>query len=190
MACNTAHAFLPDLRAAVQLPILDVIREVVRELVGKVGENARVGLLATSGTLQARIYEETAKSWAGGLSWVSLPDLDEGDRLQEELVMQSVYGKGGGARGGVKAGFRADPDTGQPYSERIRRASDHLIDAGADVIVLGCTEIPLALEGAPPLSVPTLDPMEVAAETALQIATGDRDLPPIQPESHPVSFER
>jgi len=187
MACNTAHAFLPELRAGVQLPILDVVREVARELVRKGGDEACVGLLATSGTLQAGVYQETAKCWAAGLSWISLEDLDGGGRLQEELVMQSVYGKDGGIRGGLKAGYRTDPNTGQPYADRIRLASDHLIEAGADIVVLGCTEIPLALEGGPPLRVPTLDSMEVAAEAALRIAAGDVDLPSVPQDSHSLS---
>jgi aspartate racemase len=186
MACNTAHAFLPELQTGVQLPILDVVREVARELVRKGGNQARVGLLATSGTLRAGIYQETARSWAAGLSWISLQDLDGGDRLQEELVMQSVYGKVGGSRGGLKAGYRTDPNTGQPYADQIRLASDYLLEAGADIVVLGCTEIPLALEGEPPLSVPTLDPMEVAAEAALRIAAGDVELPSVHRDSHPV----
>ena len=179
MACNTAHAFLPALRAEVRLPILDVVREVVAELVREAGNDACVGLLATTGTLLSCVYPETARSSGAGLSWVSLRDLPGGDLLQQELVMQPVYGKVAGTRGGVKAGYLKDPETGRPYADQIRLASEHLIRAGATVIVLGCTEIPLALhdDNREPLSVPLVDPMKVAAKAALRIAGGEVDLP-------------
>lgn len=186
MACNTAHAFLPELRAEARLPILDVVGQVTKELSDRCGRDACVGLLATSGTLRSRVYPQTAAQWAPGLSWLSLTDLDGGQRLQDELVMRTVYGKPGVVRSGIKAGLRADPETGQPYSEPIRQAAARLVDAGADVIVLGCTEIPLALEGSPPLAVPTLDPMEVAADASLRIAAGVQDLPPVEPVSTAV----
>ena len=51
--CNTAHLFLPALREQVSIPILDMIRATARA-VTRAHPLARVGILATNGTLASR----------------------------------------------------------------------------------------------------------------------------------------
>ena len=56
--CNTAHAFLADVRAAVSVPVIDMIGETALRAVEIFGEKVTVGLLATDGTLRTRLYHE------------------------------------------------------------------------------------------------------------------------------------
>lgn len=56
MPCNTAHAYAPDIRAAVTVPFLDMIAETVGALVAKHGAGARIGMLASPAARKARVF--------------------------------------------------------------------------------------------------------------------------------------
>jgi aspartate racemase len=106
-----------------------------------------VGLLATTGTIDSGLYADAAR--AAGIALL-VPD----DEIQEQFVMEAVYGCDGIKTGGDRA---------RPRSA-LTRAADHLIGRGAMAIIAGCTEIPLAIRDAP-LAVPLVDPTRVLAES-------------------------
>ncbi|HTQ80429.1 MAG TPA: aspartate/glutamate racemase family protein, partial [Thermoanaerobaculia bacterium] len=80
LACITAHAFLAELRREVSLPILDVIAATLDQAVKLRGERARIGLLATTGTLKSGLFAEAARRAAPGVTLLTLPDLPDGIR--------------------------------------------------------------------------------------------------------------
>ena len=55
------------------------------------------------------------------------------------------------------------------------RVMEHLVEKGAEGIILGCTEIPL-LVGANDISVPIFDTTNIHAETAVEIALGEKKI--------------
>jgi aspartate racemase len=180
IACITAHAFLHEVGPQVRLPILDVVAATLEEAVRRHGERARIGLLATTGTLRCDLFARTARRMAPGLELLSLSDLADGWALQEELVMAAVYGPlAAGTRlgGGVKSGLDRDPRTGALHRDTLARAAARLADAGATAIIAGCTEISLAFGASPVAGLPLLDPMQIAARAAIGIARGDLPLP-------------
>lgn len=176
VACNTSHWFLAGLRHLVSLPILDLV-EVTAAAVAAAYPGVRVGLLATTGTLVTRLYHGVLEQH--GLTPVSLLDLPGGAELQRDLVMCAVYGPWDGQRhagGGIK--------TLGPIAEHTRQltaAGSLLITrANVEVLVLGCTEISLAIRDKTLAGVPCIDPLSVVAEMAIRIAYG---LPPAGPSS-------
>ena len=60
--CNTAHAFVPFLERHIKVPFINMQRVTMEEIQRKLGKDARIGLLATSGTIQTGIYAEKAKA--------------------------------------------------------------------------------------------------------------------------------
>ena len=181
--CNTAHAFVPRLRREVSLPILDMVAETLSFVHESFGAGARVGLLASSGTLASGIYHQAARL-AGRIRILSPFDLGDGNvsgkEIQERFVMGAIFGRPEGEDdlcGGIKSGAHRDGKVlariRSELSEVIRRLRDH----GADAIILGCTELPLALGREPIHGLPSIDPLEVAASAAIDIAAGDRPLP-------------
>ncbi|MEM6456035.1 MAG: amino acid racemase [Acidobacteriota bacterium] len=176
VACQTVHAFLDAARAQVRIPILDLVHATVRHLADVHGADARIGLLATTGTLRARLYPKASADVAPGLTWRSLPDLPDGDALQQDLVMRPIYGADG--RGGLKAGRDADAHDGRRHADRLGEAADRLLDDGCQAVVLGCTEIPLALDVRAAEDARLVDPLQIAAARCLAIAAGDAPLPP------------
>ena len=180
IACNTAHAFFDALVELEVLPLLDLVGETVAASL-RSGDVETLGVLATTGTLRAEIYEKSAARLAPALRVVSLLDLPEGEALQEALVMDSIYGRLENDRrgGGIKAGYTADPASGRPYSEALGEAAGRLRAAGAQRVVCGCTEISLVLTEEDS-GIPLLDPMDIAVREMLRIARGERDLPALR----------
>ena len=119
--CNTAVVWVEQMRAAVDIEVLDTVDETVAEAMRLVPGLERLGLLATDGTISAGTYARSAER--AGLDLV-LPD----DDVQRE-VMSVIYD-------GVKAG-RPVP------RERFDALVAHLMDKGAQGVALGCAELSL-----------------------------------------------
>jgi aspartate racemase len=180
IACITAHAFLDEVRREVRLPILDLVAATLTEAIATGGERGRIGLLATTGTLESGLFRDAARRVAPGLELLSLLDLSGGRTLQEELVMRPIYGPLEGERrlaGGIKSGGEGDPRTGAPHRQSLARAVEALAGAGAAAVITGCTEIALILGTDPVAGLPLLDPLAIAARNAIGIARGELPLP-------------
>lgn len=168
--CNTAHAFIDALRAQASIPILDMIDATLQRVHTMVDGPATIGLLATTGTCTAGIYHDRVAR-IPGLTMISPLDLPGGEQWQEQLVMTPIYGPqrdGARAGGGIKAGVCTEAIRGA-----LQNAVELLAQAGAALVICGCTEIPLGLGRDPYKGTPLLDPMEVLAERALALAFGD-----------------
>lgn len=125
MPCNGAHAFRSGvLDAAGDVPFLDLIETTVAATRARLPEVATVGLLATDGTLAARLYDDGYA--AAGVRALAPNPADQA------LVMEAIYA--------VKRG-RADAAT----AATVRAVAERLVAAGAEAIAAACTEIPLVL---------------------------------------------
>lgn len=130
--CNTAHAFVPYLERHLEIPFINIQQTTMDEIKAKFGVKARVGLLATAGTVQTGIYSKKAE--AMGIAMFA-PDAEN-----EKLVMNAIYGPQG-----AKAGF-----TDGICREELLQAAEHLVKAHeCNVLILGCTELPLILDEGP-----------------------------------------
>lgn len=178
IACITAHVFLDEVAPQAGLPILDIVATTLEEAARRHGERARIGLLATTGTLRSGLFARTADRVAPGLTIISLEDLASGWELQEEIVMTTIYGPiAAGKRlgGGLKSGSEKDPRTGALYRNTLARGAALLGEAGAISVIAGCSEISLSLS-TPVSRVPLLDPMVIAARAAVSMARGETAL--------------
>ncbi|CAB3681902.1 cysteate racemase [Paraburkholderia rhynchosiae] len=156
--CNTAHAFVERIQPYLGIPIVNMLTVTVRYLRETFPSLHSVGVLATSGTIQSGVYERALASQG-------LQQVVPGPALQAR-VMDAIYGEEG-----VKAGFA----TGHCQSD-IAAAIDGLISKGVEVVILGCTELPLLLPqahfiGSSGVSVRLVDPTEVLARQCVAYAT-------------------
>lgn len=145
--CNTAHAYLAAIRAAVDVPVLDMIDLAAGALANSYA-GARVGVLAATGTVRLGLYQDALR--ARGLA-VEQPD----EELQEQVM---------GAIRDLKAG-------GSGRDRRLDHAIEVLRNRGAEVLVLGCTELPLAVDSAS-TAIPVVDATDVLARACLEWAGG------------------
>jgi len=149
MPCNTAHNFYDAVAASVSIPVLHMIRLTAETLQEKGVKKA--GLLATDGTIQTQIYQRTFADTDVELLTPS-PD-------GQKAIMDMIYK-------GVKAGVM-DYDVTD-----ARAAMEELLSQGAQTLILGCTELPLAVK-LYHLDYPTTDPTLELALGAIRFAGGE-----------------
>lgn len=148
MACNGAHAFLPRIREEVDLECLSII-EVTAAHIAALPYVRRVGLLATDATLSAGLYQDALLAHE--------VDVVQPVASDQETVMAAIFG--------VKSGTLSENQRNS-----LLDVVDRLVADGAEVIVAGCTEIPLALdESRTPRAV--VDPATLLAFEAVRRAS-------------------
>jgi aspartate racemase len=148
MACNTAHAYEAEIRAAITVPFLSMIDETVAAVADLRPE--RVGLLAADPCLRANLYQETFRK--AGLNLVLLPP--DSQRTLQELINR------------IKSG-----DTGDAVRRSMATLAKKLEAQGAEVIVAGCTEVPIVLT-ADDLDSELINSTDVLVEKAIVFAGG------------------
>jgi aspartate racemase len=154
--CVTAHYFFTPLRQGVGIPVLHIVEETGKWVRSRLKKVRKIGLLATTGTLQSGLFQ---KSFAPSKIEMILPD----PGTQDTLVMEAIFGKQG-----IKAVGPSRKSKGL-----LLRASRRLIRQGAQAILTGCTEIPLALKDGD-LPVPVIDPVAILVQATLKEARGRR----------------
>lgn len=140
--CVTAHYFHKELQSAVQVPILNGVAQTVQLL--KARGIKKVGIMATDGTIRSGLLSRELDN--GGIISVIPSEERQAD------VMHLIYHN-------VKAGKK-------PEMERFRRVQQELTDCGAEVILLGCTELSL-IKRDEAIGEGFLDVMEVLAREAV-----------------------
>ncbi|MEZ4522645.1 MAG: amino acid racemase [Thermomicrobiales bacterium] len=151
--CNTAHAFLDKVEPEITTPILSILETAADAIAESHPSARRVGLLATTGTIQSEIYQEALKR--RGIE-VVVPN----EELMEHCVMPAIRA--------VKANNRHES-----VRSRLVEAAEYLEERGAHVVLAACTEIPVVLSDAD-ITLPLVDATEELAKAAVREAL-DRD---------------
>jgi len=160
--CNTAHAFVERIQPHLRIPIVNMLTTTAEYLARNFAQLDRVGLLATSGTLDSGVYAKALA--AQGYSAV------EPDSAHQARVMNAIYGPQG-----VKAGY-----TSGTCMTDILAAVDYLLAQDIEVIILGCTELPLLFADPAALGgrqVQLIDPTDVLARQCVTHALSAADFP-------------
>jgi aspartate racemase len=155
MVCNTAHVFLDGVHAVTTIPFISIIDTTIAEIENRCPETRIVGVMATDGCLDAGIYQRAVEA-SGRIALV--PDAASKARLMS-LINR------------IKAG-----DQGPDVAAAMQAVAQSLVDAGADVIIGGCTEIPIVFEG-DSFSVPVISSTNVLAQKTVDLANGLQALP-------------
>ena len=147
MPCNTAHCFYDAVAASVSVPLLHMVA-ITRDALKDRGVKC-AGLLATDGTVQTGIYQHTFEG-----SGIEL--LTPENEADQAAIMDTIYN-------GVKAGNLTHDVSA------FRRACLRLFDRGAEMLILGCTELPPAFD-IYHLDYPHIDPTLELALAAIRAA--------------------
>ncbi|MCW4050860.1 MAG: amino acid racemase [Candidatus Bathyarchaeota archaeon] len=148
MPCNTAHHFIEELRKGLKIPVLHMIRLSAEYIHRIYPDVKKAGLLASDGTLVSKLYDDAYGEQ--GIEIITPSETSQRD------VMEAIYTY-------IK---RGDLETG---GEILHRVAGELIEAGADAVLCGCTEVSLVLHDGD-LPVPVVDPLQVLAEEAVRQA--------------------
>ena len=154
VACNTATAAaIATLRD--EFPVKFIGMEPAIKPAAQATKTGVVGVLATAGTLKATKYIDTRARWAQNVRIVE--HIGQGF---VELVEK-----------GITTGHEAD--------STVRTSLMPLLDAGADMIVLGCTHYPflsetiskVASEAYPERNIEIIDPAPAVARHLIEVMT-------------------
>jgi aspartate racemase len=121
--CNTAHYWYEDLKKKINLPIVNMPKEVFNHTKKECKKNSTIGLLATEGTLKTGIYNKFFDSDYN----LIFPN----NSLQKNSVNKAIKL--------VKMGKVKEA------SKIIKPAIEFLVKKKSKKIILGCTELPIAI---------------------------------------------
>lgn len=159
--CNTVHSprILDVVREELRISqstirFLSIIEETIRALEQRSPRPSKVGVLSTTGTLQTRVYSDS-------LQRRGFQVLEPSETLQRDCVQKAIYD----TSYGIKS--QSNPVTAQARSD-IEQAVRVLAEKGVDIIVLGCTELPLAVPETKMFGVPLVDPALVLARALIR----------------------
>ena len=121
--CNTAHYWYNDLQKKINLPIINMPKEVFNYTIKKCKKNSSIGLLATEGTLKTGIYN---KFFDKRFKLIHPNSITQKNSVNKAIKLVKM--------GNVKAANKI-----------IKSAIDYLIKKNCKKIILGCTELPIAI---------------------------------------------
>jgi aspartate racemase len=160
--CNTAHApaifdvVIAQLNAAgSRLKFLHMIHETAQHLRQYYPEIKRIGVLSTTGTYRTQIYPQLLEP--AGFE-VLVPD----EVMQETAVHAAIYHP----HYGIKTHGHATPQA----RKWLLQSAENLQQQGAEAIILGCTEIPLAITENNIGTMLVIDPTTILARALIREA--------------------
>lgn len=122
--CNSAHRWFDEMQEASSAPILHIVRASAEQARMKNPQAKRVGVMSTLGTCRAGIYRSTL----------------------EELGFEVVENTDSEFESWVNPGIaRVKANATEQAAPLFERAAQCLRLRGAEVVILGCTEIPLGM---------------------------------------------
>ena len=121
--CNTAHYWYKDLRKKIKIPILNMPEIVYSNAKDKLQRNSKIGLLATEATIKTGVYSHYFNR--------KFLLISPGTTLQKRSVNKSIKL--------VKMGKTREAE------KAIKPAVNYLIKKKCKKIILGCTELPIAI---------------------------------------------
>jgi len=121
--CNTAHYWFNDLQNKIKLPIINMPKEVFKHTQKRCKKNSSIGLLATEGTLMTGVYN---KFFDKNYNLVFPNAIIQKKSVNKAIKLVKM--------GKVKLA-----------NKTIQPAINYLIKKKCKKIILGCTELPIAI---------------------------------------------
>ena len=121
--CNTAHYWYDDLKRKIKIPIVNMPKEVCFYVKKNCKKNSKIGILATEATLKTGVYSKFFSK--------NFRLINPKKSLQIKSVNRAIKN--------VKIGRIKDAE------KAIKPAVNYLIKMKCKKIILGCTELPIAI---------------------------------------------
>ncbi|MDQ0063902.1 aspartate/glutamate racemase family protein [Paenibacillus harenae] len=118
--CNTSHYFYDEMQQMTSVPIINMVDETLKDIHAKFGDNSKIGILATTGTINSGVYKTVCESYN--------MKLHEPNEATQELVMDIIYNQ-------VKSNLEVDP----AVLEGI--INDLVYKEGCNCVIIACTEL-------------------------------------------------
>ena len=121
--CNTAHYWFDDLQKKTKIPIISMPKEVYAHSLKTCKKNSKIGLLATEGTIKTGVYN---KFFDKKFKLINPTRLVQKNNVNKAIKLVKM--------GKIKEAEKA-----------VRPAVNSLVKMKCSKIILGCTELPIAI---------------------------------------------
>ncbi len=122
MPCNSLHVFIKEIRDSVNIPVLNIVEEMAKYLEAK--DINKTGLLATTTTIESRLYENAFKE----IGVLQVLPSEKGQVLLGKIIDMLVLGK----------------ETKEDRNKLLGLIRD-LSSKGNGTVVLACTDLQLVV---------------------------------------------
>jgi aspartate racemase len=165
--CNTAHA-APIFEliqekldsGAKPIVLLNMIHETVGFIQTKLPDRSKIGVLSTTGTYRSRVYQDALES-------ASFEVLLPSEEMQEKLIHPAIYDR--------DYGIKSVSDPVHPQAlQNLETGLNYLKALGAEAVIMGCTEIPMAVQEFPGKGIMAIDPTRILARALIKHAFPDK----------------
>ena len=146
IACNTVHHFYSAMQDAVTIPILNIVEKSLSEV--KKESYKKIGLFSSQSTVELKLYQLAFEK--SGIK-VILPNKNQQEKIN--MVIEKVMG----GRQGIHEVIM------------LKEIAFDFVQQGAQAIVMGCTEIPLALNQTH-TDIKLFDTIEIIVEAAVDFS--------------------
>ncbi len=140
--CHTTHARFEAIEKAVRVPVMNMVKETLSYIAETFPHAKRIGLIATDGTVRERVFER----WLPHPAARILTPATASQKRTMEIIIA------------LKAG--APP---KKAAKELRLVITELDEAGAEVVVLGCTDLSILVHELQSARIPLIDPLYVVA---------------------------
>ena len=123
MPCNTAHYWHEDLQKKIKIPILSMPKEVFIHTKKICKKNSKIGILCTEATLKTGIYSKYFDKYYKLINPTRSIQINSVNKAIKFVKMGKVY----------------------EAEKAIRSAVRYLVKSKCKRIILGCTELPIAI---------------------------------------------
>ncbi|MCQ6276688.1 aspartate/glutamate racemase family protein [Bacillus sp. V3B] len=118
--CNTSHYFYDKIQGMTDINIINMVEETIKEIYERYGKNAKIGVMATNGTIKSDVYKKVCQQYGLQLYYP--------DTIIQEQVMDIIYNK-------VKSDLKVD-------SNEIKDiVFDFIFKHECSCVILACTEL-------------------------------------------------
>jgi aspartate racemase len=165
--CNTFHApaifgrfreLLAGMATVGQLALVDMLEETIGLIRQRAPSGRTIAVMSTTGTRRSAVYDRLLVQAGFGILHVT----DD----EQALLHAAIYDQ--------DWGIKATPAPSERAKLELRNLALALAEQGADAIVLGCTELPLALTESQISGIPLIDPVTALARAMIRKAAPDK----------------
>jgi len=152
MPCNTAHYYYDQVNNGVDIPVLHLVRLVVNHIRATCPDVRNIGILASPAVIMTNLYQEICEKYELGVIY---PESESQSDLFN-IIREIKAGK-----------------TDRELKDGFQQICDRLIEQGAELVVVACTELGVIAED---LTTVNVDAAEILAQEVVDIVKNKKSL--------------
>jgi len=147
--CNTSHFFYDQMQEMTNVPIIHMVEETCKAIHRRFGDNSKVAILATNGTVQSGIYRMVCEKYN--------MKLHTPNQVSQEQVMNTIYS--------IKSDLKVDETAIEQIIKEL------VYEENCCCVILACTELS-CMNLSDEVSQLCIDAMDVLVEKSIELSGG------------------